>query len=81
MPVSVPRSKVYPNLYKEAEIRIIELMDYVLSTYDRAIGVYTAEQFKRVGVKLVLNSRVASVADGVVKVGGRMGTHSLRCSG
>lgn len=60
--------KLYPNLIKDVEIRIIELMDHVLSTYDRAISVYTGEQFKRAGVKLVLNSRVASVGDGVVNV-------------
>ena len=51
------------------QIRVVELMDHVLSTYDRAIGVYTAEQFKRAGITLVLNSRVAKVEDGVVQVG------------
>eukprot|EP00195_Chlamydomonas_chlamydogama_P008836 CAMPEP_0202898464 /NCGR_PEP_ID=MMETSP1392-20130828/6978_1 /ASSEMBLY_ACC=CAM_ASM_000868 /TAXON_ID=225041 /ORGANISM="Chlamydomonas chlamydogama, Strain SAG 11-48b" /LENGTH=558 /DNA_ID=CAMNT_0049584399 /DNA_START=316 /DNA_END=1992 /DNA_ORIENTATION=- len=61
-------SKLYPNLIKDVKIRIVELMDHVLSTYDRAISIYTGEQFKRAGIELVLNSRVASVADGVVTV-------------
>ncbi len=39
----------YPELMKDVKIRIIELMDHVLSTYDRAISIYTAEQFKRAG--------------------------------
>lgn len=39
-------------------------MDHVLSTYDRRIGEYTATQWKRTGIELVLNSRVASVRDG-----------------
>ncbi|KAG2486568.1 hypothetical protein HYH03_014738 [Edaphochlamys debaryana] len=60
--------KLYPNIAKDASIYIIELMDHVLSTYDRQISIYTAEQFKRAGVKLVLNSRVASVEDGCVRV-------------
>ncbi|KAJ9530429.1 hypothetical protein QJQ45_000803 [Haematococcus lacustris] len=60
--------KLYPSLIEDVQIRIIELMDHVLSTYDRAISIYTAEQFKRTGVQLVLNSRVASVGDGVVNV-------------
>lgn len=45
-------------------IRVVELMDHVLSTYDRRIGEYTAAQWKRSGIELVLNSRVASVRDG-----------------
>ncbi|PNW69798.1 hypothetical protein CHLRE_19g750547v5 [Chlamydomonas reinhardtii] len=61
-------SKLYPNLVKDVSIQVVELMDHVLSTYDRAISLYTAEQFKRAGIKLVLNSRVASVEDGVVRV-------------
>lgn len=60
--------KVYPSLIEDVQIQIIELMDHVLSTYDRAISIYTADQFKRAGIKLVLNSRVASVSDGVVNV-------------
>ncbi|KAG2424696.1 hypothetical protein HXX76_014272 [Chlamydomonas incerta] len=61
-------SKLYPNIVKDVSIQVVELMDHVLSTYDRAISLYTADQFKRAGIKLVLNSRVASVEDGVVRV-------------
>ena len=49
-------------------IRLIELMDHVLSTYDRAISSYTAETFKRNGIELVLNSRVQSVGTDSVTV-------------
>ena len=50
VPPSAPnRSKLYPDLIKDVEIRVIELMDGVLSTYDRAISIYTGEQFKRAG--------------------------------
>lgn len=61
-------AKLYPNIIKDVSIQIVELMDHVLSTYDRAISLYTHEQFKRAGIKLVLNSRVSSVEDGCVKV-------------
>jgi hypothetical protein len=44
-----PCRKLYPQLVKDVQIRIIELMDHVLSTYDRAISIYTADQFKRAG--------------------------------
>jgi NADH:ubiquinone reductase (non-electrogenic) len=39
----------YPNLMKDVKIRIIELMDHVLSTYDRKISEYTAKRFNRAG--------------------------------
>ncbi|GFR46087.1 hypothetical protein Agub_g7573, partial [Astrephomene gubernaculifera] len=61
-------AKLYPNIVKDASIQIVELMDHVLSTYDRAISLYTHEHFKRAGVKLILNSRVSSVEDGCVRV-------------
>lgn len=41
--------KLYPTLIPDVSIQIVELMDHVLSTYDRAISTYTAEQFKRSG--------------------------------
>ncbi|GIM04019.1 hypothetical protein Vretimale_8656 [Volvox reticuliferus] len=61
-------AKLYSNIVKDVSIQVVELMDHVLSTYDRAISIYTAEQFKRAGIKLVLNSRVAAVEDGCVRV-------------
>lgn len=39
----------YPDLMKDVKIRIIELMDHVLSTYDRKISEYTAQRFSRAG--------------------------------
>lgn len=41
--------KLYPNLIKDVRIRVVELMDHVLSTYDRVISNFTSEQFKRAG--------------------------------
>jgi NADH dehydrogenase FAD-containing subunit len=52
----------------DVRIRVIELMDTVLSAYDRKIGEFTAQQFKRTGIELVLNTRVASVSEGRVTV-------------
>ena len=40
-------AQVYPDLIKDVRIRVIELMDHVLSTYDRAISEYTAKEFSR----------------------------------
>jgi NADH:ubiquinone reductase (non-electrogenic) len=44
---------LYPQLIPFVKIRVIELMDYILSTYDRKIGEYTSHLFKRNGVELV----------------------------
>jgi NADH dehydrogenase FAD-containing subunit len=57
----------------DVRIRVVELMDHVLSTYDRAIGRYTAEVFRRNGIDLVLNSRVSSVGADAVSVVGKDG--------
>ena len=40
-------SKIYPDLIKFVRIRVIELQDHVLSTYDREISNYTAKEFSR----------------------------------
>ncbi|WIA41047.1 hypothetical protein OEZ86_004683 [Tetradesmus obliquus] len=58
----------YPQLMPDVRIRVVELMDTVLSTFDRQIGEFTAQQFKRSGIELVLNTRVASVSEGRVSV-------------
>ncbi|KAK9812482.1 hypothetical protein WJX73_003352 [Symbiochloris irregularis] len=62
--------KIYGDFVNEVRIRVIELQDHVLSTYDRAISIYTANVFKRSGIELVLNSRVQSVAKNKVSVVG-----------
>ena len=41
--------KIYPDLVPYVRIRIIELQDHVLSTYDREISNYTAQEFSRRG--------------------------------
>jgi hypothetical protein len=45
--------KLYPELLPDVKIRVIELMDYVLSAYDRTLGEYTAQLFQRNGIDLV----------------------------
>ena len=40
-------SKIYPDLTHLVRIRVIELQDHVLSTYDREISKYTAKEFGR----------------------------------
>lgn len=39
--------KIYPDLVGLVRIRVIELQDHVLSTYDREISTYTASEFSR----------------------------------
>ena len=39
--------KIYPELMPFVRIRVIELQDHVLSTYDREISKYTAQEFSR----------------------------------
>uniref|UniRef100_A0A7S3QLS1 NADH:ubiquinone reductase (non-electrogenic) n=1 Tax=Dunaliella tertiolecta TaxID=3047 RepID=A0A7S3QLS1_DUNTE len=65
--------KLYPKLIQDVCIRVVELQDHVLSTYDRAISDYTADVFRRAGVKLVLNSRVDSVDRGAVNIINKQG--------
>jgi hypothetical protein len=52
------------------KIRVVELMDYVLSTYDRRIGEYTARMFKRQGEAMgVLQLRVFGMVGAVQGLG------------
>lgn len=60
--------KIYPDLIPIVKIRLIELQDHVLSTYDRDISNYTAAQFRRSKIELIFNSRVTSVSEGEVTV-------------
>lgn len=48
-PAALHPQEHYPELMKDVKIRIIELMDHVLSTYDRKISEYTAKRFARAG--------------------------------
>ncbi len=41
--------RIYPDLISLVRIRVIELQDHVLSTYDREISNYTASEFSRYG--------------------------------
>lgn len=59
-------SKMYTHLMCDVNIRLIELQDHVLSTYDRAISMYTQLEFGRSGIECVLNTRVAAVRQGEV---------------
>eukprot|EP00232_Nephroselmis_pyriformis_P022767 CAMPEP_0182864046 /NCGR_PEP_ID=MMETSP0034_2-20130328/6967_1 /TAXON_ID=156128 /ORGANISM="Nephroselmis pyriformis, Strain CCMP717" /LENGTH=626 /DNA_ID=CAMNT_0024996293 /DNA_START=91 /DNA_END=1971 /DNA_ORIENTATION=- len=60
--------KLYPELSKLVTIKIIELQDHVLSAYDRAISRFTAENFNRTGVELILNTKVNAVEPEFVRV-------------
>jgi Pyridine nucleotide-disulphide oxidoreductase len=55
-------SKLYPDLMPYVKIRVIELMDYVLSAYDRKLGEYTANLFKRNGIELVRSQKLCVAA-------------------
>lgn len=37
----------YPHICKDAKVRLVELQDHVLSTYDRKISEYTSKLFSR----------------------------------
>ncbi len=37
----------YPLICKDAKVRLVELQDHVLSTYDRKISEYTSKLFSR----------------------------------
>jgi hypothetical protein len=41
----------YPQLMPDVRIRVVELMDHVLSAFDWQIGEFTAQQFKRSGLQ------------------------------
>jgi len=69
-------SKLYPDIVGDVRIRVIELMDHVLSTYDRAISNYTADIFQRNGIDLILNSRVQNVGPEKVTTINKEGTIS-----
>lgn len=45
--ISEDLKKVYPKLMKYVSIKLVELQDHVLSTYDRAISAYTKTEFER----------------------------------
>ena len=45
--------RLYPDLIPYVKIKVIELMDHVLSTYDRKISDYTSQLFNRNGIDLV----------------------------
>lgn len=50
--------KVYPDLMPFVSIKLIELQDHVLSTYDRAISDFTRQEFERC---VLSRSRVPSL--------------------
>ncbi|KAK9863618.1 hypothetical protein WJX84_002828 [Apatococcus fuscideae] len=62
-------SRFYPTLAKSvARVRLVELQDHILSTYDREISEYAAQLFGRNGIDLVLNCKVTSISDGSVQI-------------
>ncbi|KAK9836804.1 hypothetical protein WJX74_008426 [Apatococcus lobatus] len=62
-------SRFYPQLAKDvARVRLVELQDHILSTYDREISDYAAQLFSRNGIDLVLNCKVTSISKGSVQI-------------
>lgn len=60
-------SKVFPPYLKSlVSIKIIDLMDFILSTYDRRIAEYATAEFRRNEIDLLLNKQVVAVRDGVL---------------
>lgn len=60
-------SKIYPSyLQKLVSIKIIDLMDFILSTYDRRIAEYATAEFQRNEIDLLLNKQVTAVKDGIL---------------
>jgi NADH dehydrogenase FAD-containing subunit len=61
---------LYPRLISFVKIQVVELMDYILSTYDRKIGEYTSQLFKRNGVELVrfLNRFLTAFFGGLTEI-------------
>ena len=53
--ISEDLKKVYPKLMKYVSIKLVELQDHVLSTYDRAISAYTKTEFERYFVVSLIN--------------------------
>ncbi|KAA6425152.1 MAG: hypothetical protein FRX49_04647 [Trebouxia sp. A1-2] len=64
----------YPHICKDAKVRLVELQDHVLSTYDRKISEYTSKLFSRHvlcdscdrtlgvnGVEVLINTKVESI--------------------
>lgn len=63
----------YPHICKDAKVRLVELQDHVLSTYDRKISEYTSQLFSRNGVEVLINTKVESITPDaltLVKQGG-----------
>uniref|UniRef100_A0A061RCA7 NADH:ubiquinone reductase (non-electrogenic) n=1 Tax=Tetraselmis sp. GSL018 TaxID=582737 RepID=A0A061RCA7_9CHLO len=60
--------RLYPELMRYVRIRLVENKDHVLGTYNRTISEYTAKQFERSGIELVVNNRVKAVEASSVQV-------------
>lgn len=59
--------RTYPPYLKDlVSIKIIDLMDFILSTYDRRIAEYATDYFRRNDIELLLNKQVIKVQDGVL---------------
>jgi NADH:ubiquinone reductase (non-electrogenic) len=55
-------ARLYPaSLLEHVSIEIVDLQDFVLSTYDRRIAEYATAQFKRQNIKLHLGVQVKAV--------------------
>lgn len=56
-----PRSQ-YPKVcFKDVSITVVQSRDHILNTYSEAISRFAEDKFRREGVQVVTNARVASV--------------------
>lgn len=55
-----------PKLLEYVSINIIDLQDFILSSYDRRIAEYATEQFKRQSINLYLGCGVKAVEPGML---------------
>ena len=60
-------AKIYPTrLLEDVSIKIIDLQEKLLSSYDRRIAEYATEFFQRANIECLLNTAVKEVKDGVI---------------
>jgi NADH:quinone reductase (non-electrogenic) len=55
-------TKAFPHLVGHVSVKLIELADSVLNTYDEKVSVWAAEQFNRDQIELLTNTRVVAVS-------------------
>eukprot|EP00698_Gefionella_okellyi_P008387 TRINITY_DN2080_c0_g1_i2.p1 TRINITY_DN2080_c0_g1~~TRINITY_DN2080_c0_g1_i2.p1 ORF type:complete len:440 (-),score=83.05 TRINITY_DN2080_c0_g1_i2:23-1342(-) len=71
-------AKYFPFLKGEIQIRIVELLDHILNTYDMKVSDYTEKHFKREAIDVLTKTRVLAVEPNAVVVRPTGGTEDVR---